>query len=148
MRPIHHAVLSAAVGGVAWGVTGEPWAVPVAVGAGVLIDADHLVDQVWLFYMHRRPEAILALHGWEWLAALGIVSAALSFPWWMVAATLGYGSHILSDQMFNGVHRLAYSMIYRVRHRFRVERFSDRWRLERPVDAFINELRLGRRERR
>jgi|TARA_B100000315_G_scaffold249267_1_gene280220 hypothetical protein len=119
--------------------------VPVAVGAGVLVDADHLVDQIWHFYMHKRPAAILALHGWEWLAALGIVSAVLEFPWWMVAATFGYGSHVITDQIFNGVHRWGYSIAFRVHHRFRVERFSDRWRLKRPVDALINELRVGRR---
>ncbi len=146
MRPVYHAVLSAGVGGAVWAATGEVRAVPVAVAAGVLIDGDHLADQVWYFYMHRRPAAILALHGWEWLAVLALASAALSFRWWIVAATLGYGSHILTDQFFNGVYRWGYSLAYRAYHRFRVEQFSSRWRLERPVDALIRELRLGRRD--
>ena len=147
MRPIHHAMLSTAVGGAAWGLTGEPWAIPVAVGAGVLIDAEHRVDQIWYFYLHRRPAAILALHGWEWLAALAVASAVLAFPWWLVATTLGYGSHIASDHRFNEPTRRRYSFSYRVFHGFRVEHFSNRWRIERPLDAFINELSFVGRER-
>jgi hypothetical protein len=32
--------------------------------------------------------------------------------------------HLLADQMENHTHRLGYSLLYRIRHRFRIEEIS------------------------
>ena len=144
MRPTHHAMLSAGVGAVVWGITKEPLAVPVAVAGGVLIDADHLLDQIWYFYLHRRPAALLVLHGWEWLAGLVLGCILLSFPWWLVAATAGYAGHLVTDQVFNSVYRMGYFITYRAYHAFDVDRFTSEWRMAPPLESLIEELGIIR----
>ena len=145
MRPTHHAMLSVGVGVVVWGISKEPLAVPVAIAGGVLIDADHLLDQVWHFYMHRRPAALVVLHAWEWLAVLLAACVWLSFPWWLVAVTIGYAGHLATDQRFNSVRRMGYFIIHRAYHAFDVDQFSLEWRLDPPLESLIKELRVIRR---
>ncbi len=38
-----------------WAFTGEPLSVPVAIGAGVLIDMDHSPDLWWAYALRREP---------------------------------------------------------------------------------------------
>lgn len=138
-------MLSAGVGAVVWGISKEPLAVPLAVAGGVLIDADHLLDQVWYFYLHKRPAAILVLHAWEWLAGMLAVCVWLSFPWWLVALTIGYAGHLATDQRFNDVYRMGYFITYRTYHGFSVDRFMPEWRLAPPLESLIDELKVIRR---
>ena len=145
MRPTHHVMLSAAAGAVVWGITKEPLAVPLAVAAGVLVDGDHLLDQFWHFYLHKKPAALVGLHAWEWLAGLVAACVWLSFPWWLVALTAGYAGHMATDQRFNRVHRMGYFITYRAYHAFDVDRLMPEWRLDPPVKSFIKELRAIRR---
>jgi hypothetical protein len=137
-------MLSVGVGAAVWGVTKEPLAVPVAVAGGVLIDIDHLLDQVWYFYLHKRPAALLVLHAWEWLILLAVATVWLSFPWWLVAVTAGYAGHMATDQRFNLVYRMGYFITYRAYHRFDVDSLTPDWRLDPPLESFIQELRAIR----
>ena len=118
---------------------------PAAIAGGVLIDADHLLDQVWYFYLHKRPAAILVLHAWEWLAVLVAASAWLSFPPLLMAATVGYAGHLATDQRFNSVHKMGYFFSYRARHGFDPDRLTTEWRLDPPFESFIKELGVIRR---
>ena len=145
MRPTHHVMLSAAAGVVVWGITKEPLAVPLAVAAGVLVDGDHLLDQFWHFYLHKKPAALVVLHAWEWLAVLVAVCVWLSFPWWLVAVTVGYAGHLATDQRYNGVYTMGYFIIHRAYHAFDIDQFSRAWRLNPPIESFIDELRFIRR---
>jgi len=106
------------------------------------VDADHLPDQIWHFYLKQRPRCFIVLHAWEWLVALSVATVFLSFPWWTVAVTLGYATHILTDHHFNMPHRWGYFLIYRAYHRFRIERISPDWRIEDPLQALLRELRI------
>ena len=51
-------------------VAEEPLAIPITVGAGVLVDIDHSPDYWWTYALRREAMATLVLHGWEWLVGL------------------------------------------------------------------------------
>ncbi|MCH2318002.1 MAG: hypothetical protein MK524_16790 [SAR202 cluster bacterium] len=142
MRPTNHALLATGTGAAIWALSGELLAVPLTFATGVLVDADHLPDQIWHFYLKRRPRRFIVLHAWEWLVALSVATVILSFPWWMVAVTLGYATHILTDHHLNMPHRWGYFLTYRAYHRFRIERISPDWRIEDPLQALLRELRI------
>ena len=142
MKPTSHAILATGTGIAIWAATGEPAAIPLTFATGVLVDGDHLPDQIWHFYMKGRPLGILALHAWEWLIGLAVVTVLLSSPWWMVAVTLGYATHIVTDHHFNGPNRWGYFILFRAYHRFRIERISPHWRLKHPVHALLREFRI------
>jgi len=118
MRPSRHLALSTVAGGAVWAGTGEPWALPVTVGAGVLIDVDHSPDLWWSFALDRKPVSIVFLHAWEWLAGLVVAGIIIGFPWWLIAVTVGAGAHVVTDGLFNGISLRSYSLVYRSRHRF------------------------------
>ena len=90
---------------------------PAAVGAGVLIDADHVLDY-YNWYV-RRDERFLfvPLHAWE----LSVVLLALLAAWYhplLLAAALGHVGHLVADQVGNRLYPLAYSIGYRALRRF------------------------------
>ena len=143
MRPSRHLAVSTAVGGAAWAVTGEAWALPVAVGSGVLVDVDHAPDYWWTFALRRRPLAIFALHGWEWLLGLVAVGIWTGFPWWLLAVVLGYGSHLVTDHLFNGGGLWSYSLVFRVRHGFRKERVAPYWDFDHGYETLRKEVPIG-----
>ena len=105
-----------------WAATGEPWALPVTVGAGVLVDIDHGPDLWWTFALRRTPAASFVLHAWEWLLGLSVLAFVLGFPWWLVAVCVGYGLHVSTDHLFNRGRPLAYFFFYRALHGFRMAR--------------------------
>ena len=92
-------------------------AVPVAVATGVLIDSDHVVEAFDSAFMGRRRYMVRLLHAWEYTAA-GFIALGFWYHPILLAATLGHLSHLMLDQVTNDVRPLAYSLIYRIRHRF------------------------------
>ena len=140
MRPSGHLAISTAVGGAAWAISGEPWALPVAVGSGVLVDADHAPDYWWTYAMRRRPIAILMLHGWEWLLGLVVIGIWIEFPWWLLAVVLGYGCHVATDHLFNGGGPWCYLLAYRIRHGFRKEKIAPHWELRHGYEILRKEV--------
>ena len=111
--------MSTAAGASVWAVSGEPLAVPVAIGAGVLIDIDHSPDLWWAYALRREPVSVLFFHSWEWLFGLILFGLWTGFPWWLAAVVLGFGLHLITDKGFNRVSLKSQSLIYRARHRFR-----------------------------
>ena len=104
-------------------------AVPVAVATGVLIDSDHAADVFNHAFMGPRRRMVRLFHAWEYTVA-GFVVLGFWYHPILLAATLGHLSHLVLDQVTNEVRPLAYSLIYRIRHRFaRIElspkRFED-----------------------
>ena len=92
-------------------------AVPVAVATGVLIDSDHVTDIFSHVFMGPRRHMIRLFHAWEYTAA-GFIALGFWYHPILLAATLGHLSHLVLDQATNEVRPLAYSLIYRIRHRF------------------------------
>lgn len=112
-------MVSAGIGAGVWIGTGSPLAVPVAVGAGVLIDGDHILDFLdWVAAGYKRSVFVL-LHAWELAASGVVVLAAFWYHPLLLAAVLGYLSHLVADQIGNPMHPLGYSILYRVRSGFR-----------------------------
>ena len=117
---------SAGIGAGVWAAAGSPFALPAAIVAGVLVDADHVIDTLddrdgdTHLKMHMwRP-----FHAWEY-AILGFVIFAL---FWnnpvFLAFLLGYASHILLDNFINVTHPLAYSIFFRASRGFRRRRLT------------------------
>jgi len=49
LRPTNHALLATGTGAAIWALSGELLAVPLTFATGVLVDADHLPDQIGTF---------------------------------------------------------------------------------------------------
>ncbi len=122
-----HAFISVAVGAVGWWATGSPLTTLPLTGAaallaGTLPDVDHIADYLY-FNQTGEHRLILPLHGYEY-AILGGGAALLSGNPVAIVATLSYLIHLLADQMENRTHKLGYSLLFRARHRFRIEAIS------------------------
>lgn len=117
-----HALISAAIGGLAWWQTGDPAAGAAALVAGILADADHVAD--YAYYRWRgEHKLILPLHGYEYaLVGAGLALAGGSHL--TAVAVLSYLLHLLADQLENRTHRLGYSLLFRAWHRFKIEEIS------------------------
>ena len=117
LRPLEHTAISVAVGAGTWAVTGSPMALGVAIGTGVLVDADHSLDY---FNWYARKDIrflFLPFHAWE----LSLALVALFVVWYhplLLAAALGHVAHLVADQLANRLHPMAYLMTYRAIHRF------------------------------
>ena len=140
MRPSRHLALSIAAGGTVWAFTGEPWALPVTIGAGVLVDIDHSPDLWWAFALEREPVAVFILHGWEWVAGLIVFGTWIGYPWWLVAVVTGFGLHLTTDHLFNGGGLWSYSLLYRARHRFKAARIGREGDSQRAYRTLQQEL--------
>ena len=92
-------------------------AVPVAVATGVLIDSDHVTDVFDHVFMGPGRRMVRLFHAWEY-TAVGFIALGFWYHPILLAATLGHLSHMVLDQVTNEVRPLAYSLIYRIRHRF------------------------------
>jgi hypothetical protein len=117
-RPRVHLLVTA----LAIGLLGRQFTWPqraTALAAGVLVDADHLVDYGLYRCSGQRRWLILPLHGWEYGAIL--LTAGGASPWGGLAraAALGLLLHLAVDQATNRPgHPALYSVLYRLRHRF------------------------------
>ncbi len=122
MQPRRHLAISAGLGALAWWTTGRAAAGVVAMAVGTLPDLDHLVDYAY-YHRHRRHRLILVLHGYEYVALGAALAAVTRSPLPLVAA-LSYLVHLLADLAENRMRIPAYSLWFRVWHRFRLDRLS------------------------
>jgi len=122
MLPQKHAIISTAIGAIGWWKTRDFGACIAAIAAGVLPDVDHIADYSYYRWCgaHRL---ILPLHGYEY-AVLGAIAALLAGNKILGVATVSYSVHLLADQMENHTHLLGYSLLFRARHKFRIEEIS------------------------
>ena len=107
-------------------------AVPVAVATGVLIDSDHVTDVFGPEFMGPRPHMVRFFHAWEYTAA-GFIALGFWYHPIILAAVLGHLSHMVFDQVTNQVRPLAYSLLYRGRHKVARKELSQR----RPEDSSL-----------
>ena len=104
----------------------------MAVATGVLIDSDHVTDVFGPEFMGPRPHMVRFFHAWEYTAA-GFIALGFWYHPIILAAVLGHLSHMVFDQVTNQVRPLAYSLLYRVRHKFARKELSQR----RPEDSSL-----------
>ena len=74
MGPIGHTVISSAVAGGTWAITGSPAAAGVALGVGVLMDLDHLFDYFQRYIKGKNNRVYLLLHAWEYPLAMSLIN--------------------------------------------------------------------------
>ncbi len=149
MKAKHHFLSSLAAGGALWWATGDGFTLAGAMAGGFLIDADHLIDQLWSIrngaplvrpakineqgarrwltrYVRRRRLVRLPLifHSYELLVALCIIAVFIRAPF-MIGLVVGYALHLALD-LIRHYHEfrspLFYLLAYRLAHRFRRER--------------------------
>ena len=111
--------MSAGIGATFWAATGEPVAVTVAVGAGILNDTDHLLDYS-LWYIKKDVRRLyLLLHGWEYCAAAAIFALLAGNHPVLLAAAIANAGHLLGDYIAHKPKSpLTYSLLYRAAVRF------------------------------
>ena len=125
MKASGHAMVGA-VGGIAVGAaTNSPLAGAITLFAGVLVDVDHIVE-IWLWLVRKvKPTRLFVfLHAWEGLAALIILLIVLGASPPLIGLTVGYGLHVLGDNLFNRARHLAYFISWRLINGFRIEAFT------------------------
>ena len=136
MTPVRHTAISLGVGAAVWAASGEPLAVPVAFGAGVLNDSDHLIDYYFWFKKRDVRRLYLALHSWEISAAGVLMALAFGNHSLLLAAILAHVGHLIADFVANRPRSiLTYSLVYRAAVRFDRDRLIDP-----PLDNLSNTL--------
>lgn len=124
-NPIEHALITSGLGVVFWLRTRKPKAAAAFIAAGVLLDADHLLDHALGKATRRRGWYTLFLHSWELLAALGVGSMLPGKRATVASIGLGILSHMVIDQLANYMPgRWFYSVAFRARRGFRGERLG------------------------
>lgn len=118
MGPLGHTVISGAVGGGVWLATGSAAAAGAAMGAGVLIDVDHLYDYYQRYIKRKQNKVYVLFHAWEYsLIGLLILTIAFYHPV-LLGLLLGHLSHVATDHSVNRLSPFGYSIIYRLFRRF------------------------------
>lgn len=131
MRLQHHATISAVVSGGLYAAFKSPELAAASFVSGVFMDLDHLCDYVreygWridvkeffrVCHGHQFQQAVLVLHGWEWLAVWAWLAWACAWSPWLLGILIGFCHHLVCDQLANGVSRWGYFLLWRMKKRF------------------------------
>jgi len=128
-----HFTLSIIAGVMVGWLTGNYWAVPVALVSGFFIDTDHLVDYVLYKkfrglnlkeffgakYFDASGKVIVPLHGYEYGIILIVIGSFIPnldwFYWSLGVSTL---LHLIYDVLSNHPKWQTYSIIFRIYHNF------------------------------
>ena len=112
MGPIGHTVISSAVAGGTWAITGSPAAAGVALGVGVLMDVDHLYDYYQRYVKGKKDRVYVLFHAWEYPMIMSFISLVFYHPF-LLAVILGHLAHVATDHVWNRLTPFAYSITYR-----------------------------------
>ena len=130
MGPVGHTAVSTVIGASVWGATGSPLAGAVAVGAGVVVDIDHLVDYYRWWVMRRPDKVLVLLHGWEYsIVGLLVLNLVFYHPIFL-AVVLAHLGHVATDHFHNRLSPLGYSIVYRAWVRFDAQKIAPGIHLE------------------
>jgi len=133
--PAKHTAIALGIGTAVWAGSGEPLAVPAAIAAGVLNDADHLIDYYLWFKKRDVRRLYLVLHTWE-LSAVGLVALAFWGHPLLLAAVLAHLGHLVGDFVANRPKSiLTYSLVFRAVLGFERDRL-----IEPPPDTLSEAL--------
>ena len=97
-----------------WAATKSPYSMLAATATGVAIDVDHLLEYYLWFVKGDNSRVFYFLHSYELLAPCilaGFLSGGDPVVIGVSAAFLG---HLLTDQIANPMHPLAYFFTFRV----------------------------------
>ncbi|MCX6812240.1 MAG: hypothetical protein NTW79_01265 [Candidatus Berkelbacteria bacterium] len=127
-----HFVLSVAIGLVVGKLTGNFWAVPLAIASGFFLDADHLID----YFIHRgwkfnindffsgkhfddSGKVYVFFHGFEFAIILIVLSLIFPNLGWLFFS-LGFANlfHLFYDTFCNGAVWPTYFLTFRIAKNF------------------------------
>jgi len=134
-----HVLLALLAGFIVWRLWQEPIAAFLsAVLGGVLIDLDHLAEYFWLLgFNFKLDDFVLGIqytsnnkfyllfHGWEYVMIIVFLAAIIknhTVKSACLALALGMFFHLSIDVMVNHIPAKSYSIIYRVKNDFVLER--------------------------
>jgi hypothetical protein len=145
MGPVGHTLISGAVGVGVGAATGSPEAGALALGFGVLMDADHLFD-FYQWWVKGRPNKVYVfLHAWEFSAAGLLTLALVFFHPLLLAVVLAHLAHVTTDHLRNRLTPLAYFITYRLLKRFDRAFIAPREDVMRAYREWPRLLPFGRR---
>lgn len=155
MKPPAHAAISLTIGGILWAITKSPYAMVAGFLTGVFIDLDHLVEYYRWFVKGDNSRVWFFLHRYELVVPAFLAGYLSGWDPAVLAVSLAFLAHLLSDQLANPVGPLTYFFTYRAMKGFRrSEIIKADWEdirqafLSRPfartVLGFLNpKIRLG-----
>jgi hypothetical protein len=134
-----HIAVSLVLSGILYGAFQSTGLAVASLASGIFIDLDHLLEYLVThrmrfrtkeflsyFYGRRYRKLFLIFHGWEWLAFLAVLSWLTNWNPWAVGSLIGFGQHMLLDQLYNGPCPLGYFFTWRWMNGFeRKAFFSD-----------------------
>lgn len=134
MKVKYHLSASIIISGILY-VMFKSWGLAIASFiSGVFIDLDHIIDYLrcsdisfnvnkFFNYFNNKEfdKVFLIFHGWEWLAVLTIAAKMSNWNPWVTGVLIGYGQHIILDQLGNGAGSLDYFFFWRWKNGFSPE---------------------------
>lgn len=139
MRFSYHIAVSVPFAGAIYAVSKSWEAAAASLVSGVFVDLDHLFDYMVEYgtkfdlknFLSSFPEGrykriFIPLHAWEWLISGALVAWATGWNACVVGLLLGWGYHLILDQMFNGVSTWGYSFFWRCATKFDPKRSFSR----------------------
>ncbi|MQF69482.1 hypothetical protein FIM12_04020 [SAR202 cluster bacterium AD-804-J14_MRT_500m] len=125
MKASGHALVGAVGGIVVGAATNSPVAGVATLLTGIFVDLDHIVE-IWLWIVRKtKPTRLFVFfHAWEGLLGLLIIMVFVGNSPLLIGLTVGYGLHVMGDNIFNRARTLAYFFTWRLCHGFRIESFT------------------------
>ena len=135
MKGEHHLLVSAVAAGAIYAATRSLPMSAAFLAAGVLLDLDHWIDY-WVEYGGRFDvrhfvvavstkdfrRAFIFLHAWEGVILAAFLTWRSGWSPWLAGLTLGWGIHLLLDQLNNAPSPWGYSLLWRGLGRFDYKR--------------------------
>ena len=138
MKPVYHATISVTLSGILYMIFNS-WGLAISsLISGIFIDLDYVVDIIiqngspFKFDNYLNPHSndklltVRLFHGWEWVIFLGIAAWLTAWNPWVTGTWIGFGQHILADNINYGQSFWSYSFVWRWKRGFRTEKIFTR----------------------
>lgn len=160
MSLIAHLAIHFISGLIAGFIVWRIWKKPVlsylfAILGSVFVDLDHLIDYfvafgwnfkldyfLWGYQFLESGKIYVLFHGWEYVVILIVLVVILKskiVKSIILALALGLLFHISEDVLLNNMPIKSYSIIYRVKNNFKIQKLVDRDHYERYLGRKSNE---------
>ncbi len=131
MKSAYHTAFSIILSGILLALF-KSWGLAIAsLISGIFIDLDHIMDYLVEYGHHLNIKKFfracyetqfrrlfLLLHGWEWLIFWGAAAKLTDFNPWITGFLIGYGQHLVLDQLSNKPSARGYFLSWRWKNGF------------------------------
>ena len=134
MKPVCHATISVTLSGTLYLIFNS-WGLTISsLISGIFIDLDYVIDIIiqngspFKLNHYRSPDCdnklltVRLFHGWEWVIFLGIAAWLTAWNPWVTGTWIGFGQHIIADNINYGQSFRSYSLIWRWKKGFKREK--------------------------